>query len=378
MNLRALRGRDQKGLCFVSTDTDSGIFKMEFNGKVAISDIRPSEKVPTGTIIIDSRLSELLEIDEGCRITLELVQHEIPVCNEIRLAVTSKRDLDNQKVAHAMSKRIDDFQEFIDGLILQEGQDLFIPKLGLSLCVLSMTPTESSTKSARISWNQLLKIRLAPSDSEPYNLCIIVETAAATQIVDVLSGDQKISRHEAILSSLQKIEAQFTSIGKKVLFAGMAFSDTVFHFKTFDSETGVEVERTSIHSSSLIGAYREWVKKISEDNLNLPSNPGEALKESLIIAQSLSESNNLPTAILLFSSGIYTAGQNPVKISRIHGRNSKVMIFAFSMGIKSEIDIMEAIAKEGVGAFVHIDNIRKLDEIIDTIDRRLILRGDID
>ena len=42
-----------------------------------------------------------------------------------------------------------------------------------------------------------------------------------------------------------------------------------------------------------------------------------------------------------------------------------------SMGIDSEVDIMEAIAEEGNGAFIHIDNIEKSDTIVGTIDRWL-------
>lgn len=372
LNLNARRGRNQRGFCFVSTDDAPGIFKLEYRGETVYVDVRSSEKVPNGTIIIDSRISDLLEVEEESDISLEPISSEIPTCNEIHLGVVSTRHLDNQKVAHAMSKRIDDFQEYLDGLILREGQELHISELGINLHILSMEPDDSTTNAARISWKQLLKIHLVSMDSHPCNLCIIVETAAATQIADVDSGEQRISRHQAILSSLRKIEEQFVGFGKDVLFSGMAFSDEVFSFVTFDSQTGEEIEVTSLHSSSLIGAFREWIDNIASDNLTLPSNPGEALKRGLAMARSLTDTNNMQTAVLLFSSGIYSAGQNPVKITRTQGSHEDVAVFAMSMGTDSVIDIMKAIAKEGSGAFIHIDSIEKSDAIVGTIDRWLL------
>ncbi len=372
MNLSARKGRNQRGICYISTDDLPGIVKLEYRGKIAYADIRTSEKVPKGTIIIDSRVSAILEIEEESGISLERISVEIPICNNIRLGVVSTRGLDNQKVAHAMSKRIDDFKEFIDGLILYEGQELSISELGITLHILSMDSDDSITNVARISWKQLLKIHLASIDSHPCNLCIIVEIAAATQIVDVDSGDQRISRHQAILSSLHKIETQFVGFRQDVLFSGIAFSDEVFPFKSFDSNTGEETEVTSLHSSSVIVAFREWIDKIALDNLTLPSNPGEALKRGLTTSQSLTHSNNLPTAVLLFSSGIYSAGQNPVKITRTQGNYEDVAVFAMSMGADSGTDIMEAIAKEGNGVFIHIDSIEKSDAIVGIIDRWLL------
>lgn len=372
LNLSARRGRNQHGFCFISTNDLPGIFKLEYRGKIVYADVRVSEKVPKGTIILDSRVSAILDVDEESDITLEPISSEIHTCNEIRLGVVSTKGLDNQKVAHAMSKRIDDFQEFLDGLILYEGQELHISELGINLHILSMGIDDSTSNVARISWKQLLKIHLSSMDSHPSNLCIIVEIAAATQIADVDSGDQRISRHRAILLSLRKIEEEFEGFGQESLFAGIAFSNEVFPFNTFDSQTGDKTEVTSLHSSSLIGAFREWIDKVASDNLTLPSNPGKALKRGIATAQSLSDSNNLDTAVLFLSSGISSAGQNPVKITRTQSSSENVAVFAVSLGMDSEVDIMEAIAEEGNGTFIHIDNIEKSDTIVGTIDRWLL------
>ncbi|MFW9794710.1 MAG: hypothetical protein ACFFEE_10435, partial [Candidatus Thorarchaeota archaeon] len=233
MNLQAIRGRNQQGFCFVSSDVSPGIYHVEHQGRTMYAEVRFSEKVPNGTIIIDSRVSDILRVVDRSEILLKPLSSVVPTCNEIRLGVVSTKDLDNEKVAHAMSKRIDDFQKYLDGLILHQDLELPISELGINLHILSMKPIDSTTKSARISWEELLKINLVSIDSNPCNLCILVETAAATQITDVDSFDQKITRHEAILSSLDRIEGQFSGFGQNVLFSGVAFSNEVFSFITF-------------------------------------------------------------------------------------------------------------------------------------------------
>ena len=85
-----------------------------------------SEKVPPGTVILDSRISDNLGIVEDSEVLFDSVSENLPPCTEIHLGVVSTRGLDNEKVAHAMSKRIDDFREHLDGLILFEGQEFMI------------------------------------------------------------------------------------------------------------------------------------------------------------------------------------------------------------------------------------------------------------
>lgn len=190
LSLRARIGRNQQGLCFVSKDMPSGSFKLNTNGSSMIIEVRTSEKVPTGTLIVDSRVSEILGVTEGREVSLVPISSQLPTCEKIQLGVVSKRGLENEKVAQAMSKRIDDFREHMEGLIFYEGQKLTVSNLGIELHILSLEPKDSTTSAAKISWKQLLKIHLAPVVTHPYNLCILVETAAATQIVDVKTDDR--------------------------------------------------------------------------------------------------------------------------------------------------------------------------------------------
>ena len=73
LKLRVRKGRNQQGLCFVSSDKRSGIFRMRFNGKTAYVDVRISEKVPPGTVILDSRISDNLGIVEDSEVLFDSV-----------------------------------------------------------------------------------------------------------------------------------------------------------------------------------------------------------------------------------------------------------------------------------------------------------------
>lgn len=137
------------------------------------------------------------------------------------------------------------------------------------------------------------------------------------------------------MSSLKNFESQYTGFSSGVLFSGIAFADEVFSFTTFDPQTGEESEVSTLHSSSLLKAFGEWIDDIASQNMNAPSNPGEALIRGLASAKTLSERNNLQTVVVLFSTGVYSAGQNPVKIARTESGINDVALFALSLGSDS-------------------------------------------
>lgn len=377
MKLHPKRGRNQQGLCFVSSETiDSTIETCELicGSNSVYSDIRGSEKVPVGIIILDARIFDRLDCTDEEEIRLIALSDKLPVCTEIHLDVVSRRALQNHTVAHAISERIDDFQEHFEGLILSQGQEFSLSELGVSFMVRSLSPTDPTTDAARIVWKQLRKIHLGAEESQPSNLCIIVEVAAATQITDVQFGadvgeSNYITRHQAILQTLEVIEGKFSGYDNDAQFAGIVFSDEVLPFITFDSQTGEETEITILHSSSLIGVFRKWIGTTLDEFSNRPSDPGAALKNGLEKAQALSDSNGLPTTIVFFSSGVYSAGQNPVKITRTNLGDKAVKVLSISVGEDSATDIMEAIAKEGKGIAFHLDSDDRMNLIVDSINK---------
>ncbi len=371
LKLRAKRGRNQQGLCFVSANTmesPTSTCELIFNTKSIYSDIKESDKVPEGIIILDSRVYDMLDCNENVEVKLVVLSDKIPVCTEIHLDIISKRDLQNHTVANAISKRIDDFQEHFEGLVLQSGTEFEISELGISFVVRSLSPTDPTSNAARISWKNLVKIHLGALESEPNNVCFIVEVAAATQIADVRIGSDVMTRHQAILHALTIIEERFREYRTNAEFSGIVFSDELLPFITFDSQTGEKKETTYLDSSSILGAFRKWVNTNLDEFSQKPSNPGAALLKGLEMAQGMTGRNGLPTLIVFFSSGVYSAGQNPVKVTRTNFGEQSVRILSISVGEDSAKDIMEAIANEGNGSSFTIDSDDQIASVVDAIN----------
>ena len=132
MDIKAKQGRNQKGLCFVSEESDinEGVFRITCNEKKLLADLRKSSSVPTELIVLDQRIFKWLECNEDEELVLEKITDDIPSCSEIRLLLSSTRDLDNRTIADAISKRVNDLHDDFDGLILQVGQEFQIERLG--------------------------------------------------------------------------------------------------------------------------------------------------------------------------------------------------------------------------------------------------------
>ncbi|MFX1415646.1 MAG: hypothetical protein ACFFC0_02490, partial [Promethearchaeota archaeon] len=143
MKLTAFRGRNQKGISFVHSDKtalDHQIGLVTYRGRQVYTDVRVSQNVPSDSMILDSRLFDELECQESSTVEVTSVEDSIPMCNEITLSIESVAGLDNRKVAEAMSRRIEDFQEHIDGLVLGVSQTVSIPELKLRLIVEDIRP----------------------------------------------------------------------------------------------------------------------------------------------------------------------------------------------------------------------------------------------
>lgn len=377
LKLLAKRGRNQQGLCFVSTtELSTSIETYEITSKFSsiYADVKYSEKVPEGMIILDSRINDMLGCDDEEEITLNPLHDKLPICTEIHLDVISKRNLQNHTMAQAISKRIDDFKEHFEGLVLHLGQEFILTDLGVGFVVRYLSPTESKTEAARIKWNNLLKIHLGAEEYQQSNIFMIVEVAAATHIVDIQVDEDAakanyISRHQAILQTLDTIQSNYRGYGKDSQFAGIVYSDELLPFLTFNSQTGEEQEFSPLYSASLFEAFKKWVDAASDKFAKRTSNPGAALKYGLDKVHALCELNDLPTIIILFSSGVYSTGQNPVKVTRTNLGDKTVKILSVSVGKESAKDIMDAIAKEGNGISIHVDNDKKLNLIVDAVNR---------
>ena len=88
MKLLVQKGRNQQGLCFVSTDTlDSSTATCELrcNSDSIYSDIRGSVKVSDGIIILDARVYDMLHCSDEDEISLTVLADKIPTLSLIHI-----------------------------------------------------------------------------------------------------------------------------------------------------------------------------------------------------------------------------------------------------------------------------------------------------
>jgi hypothetical protein len=357
--LKAKQGRNQKGLCFVSGDEEwqkEGVYRVIYCGKSTFVDIRISSKVPAGLIILDHRIFSLLSCKEDVDVDIDAISATIPRCTNIRLSITSTRELDNRTIANAISQQVNDIKDDFDGLILQEGQSIKIERLGINFRVESLNPQDASTKAARIIWNNLEKINLDPVESlEPFNIVCVVEIGAAAQVRDVSdSASENLSRFKTAMNAIRQIAESYTNYGSGAQFQGFAYSDEIIPFTFFDSETGMPTEVSQIDSISTFIGFVEWLEQLIPEHKGRPSNPGEALQIGIGSIADFSSSNSHPTILLFFSSGVHTSGPNPVKIMKDAISSMNFHILCYVLGAKSNFDVMEAIAEIGHGRAIKV------------------------
>ncbi|MDH4212853.1 MAG: VWA domain-containing protein [Candidatus Thorarchaeota archaeon] len=378
MNLKAKEGKNQKGLCFVSdeeSDFERGVYEIQFRGKTILADVRKSPHIPKGITILDSRLFSYLDCDDASELTFIKSSSDIPICKELRLSVSSMRKLDNKSIVVAISKRINDLQDDFEGLILQENQRIIVDRLGIQFTVHSISPINGSCESCRIIWNQLEKVHLAPIVGIPtYNLICVIELAAAAHISDInqSSTNEKsmsVSRYHAALEVLDQIISNYSGYGTDSQFSGFIYSDEVETFSVFNPETGAPVEISSLYSKSLLESFRDWICSRIPAHKNKPSNPGQALSIALNRGNDFSETNEHPTVIFLFSSGVHSHGPNPVKEVKKSLENRAIPVFCVSLGAGSNKDILGEIATITKGALISINSMSDIAKINDIIEQ---------
>ena len=372
MNLKAKHGRNQRGLCFISEDEapfKEGVYQISYHGNTLLADVRTSSTVPSNLIILDQRIFSWLSCKEEDTILLEEITSSIPKCSEIRLAITSTRDLDNRTIADAISQRVNDLHDDFDGLILQVGQSFQIDRLGIRFTVKSLNPADDIDHAARISWTSLEKIHLDPVESlTPFNIVCIVEVGAAAQISDVSKeSENNLPRYEATLEAIRQISEVYSDYGSNAQFRGFAYSDEIIPFKLFDIETGGSTDVSSIHSPALFVAFIEWIETLIPDHKGRASNPGEALGLGIESAEEITKSNSKPTIILFFSSGVHTSGPNPVKIVKNKIKSDGPTILCFIPGMNSNHDVMMTIAENSQGKAIKVTEFEDVGNIIEAL-----------
>ncbi|MHA2433393.1 MAG: hypothetical protein ACXADO_09225 [Candidatus Thorarchaeota archaeon] len=370
MELTAIRGRNQKGISYVHEDEaslDHQLAVVTYSGARVHTDVRSSDKVPSKSMILDSRLFDALDCKESSSVEITIVDVSIPMCSEISLYVESIAGLNSRKVVEAVSRRIEDFKEHLDGLVLRVGQAVSIPELKLRLIVEDIHPVADAPQAARVSWRNVLKINLTPfePDTSPgrlcFNMCIVSDVGAASKITDILEDEEtsssgavdhenRLTRNRATLLVITHLLA-LPNNHEQSLVASIAYAEKAVSFSTTDlpDDNGI----LSFSSKSL-GSLGSWVSAEFAEHSSEPSNPGAGLLEGLKTAEELTSDNGLKTAVVLLSGGAFSAGQNPVSVVRGAKIGDRVKVFCIGLGVESDHELLEAIANAVNGQFLKV------------------------
>ena len=370
MRLQVKRGRNQKGICYLSSSHlgfDHKVCWIRTENGECLADIRTNERVPVNTLVLDLRIFDILGMNEDDEVVLDAVDLTPASSSEITLRLRSERGLDNSKVAEAISKRVNDLRGDFEGLIVFPGELIPIARLELTFEVAEVLPQSPS----RIVWNALERIRLLPAAARrSKNIVCVTEVGGASHIADVLAPDgSKIPRHSIILEALVGMESSLVFSSGQAYFAGLAFSDEVHIFETYDSETGAPSDLANLESKSMIKAYRKWIEGTLEEHKRSPSDLGDAVSDSIALAERIREMNGLPTAVVIFSSGIFSAGPNPVKCIRRAQGLRQTGFFLLQVGSTGETEILEAMAGAVGGLHLHLTRTSDIREVLERVSR---------
>lgn len=355
MNMKAIQGRNQRGISFVSKSVNSQRFaEIQYSHLSVLSEILHSEKVPEGVIVIDSRLWSFLGLTENQQVSLQ--PHDpIPKAHTLSLAaISTDSRTPHHKIAEDLWNRMDDFKDDLDGLIVQVGQKIPIPREQVELTVSEIAP-ESLDGYAQIHWDELLKLVLSRGiESPPFNLCCVIDCGAASRTKDVIDTSigrpEMIPRYEAGISLISNLLRNLLQ-DDSCLFSAIAFSTKLEVFHTYDSSTGEELSITTIESRDLIPEFEKWFRGLLETHRVEPSNPALGLERGIELAFSQKQQNSYASVILFLSSGTYSEGPNPVSCARLDDADENIVVIAIGVGENADQELLRGIAEAGKGIF---------------------------
>ncbi|MFW9802084.1 MAG: hypothetical protein ACFFFC_05505 [Candidatus Thorarchaeota archaeon] len=375
MELDAIEGRSQRGISFVHPSvTTISTAQLSYEGVTVFTDIRTSERIASGSIVIDSRIFNELGCEEHNEVTLTAVPEVIPDSSELTLLVDSLEGLENTKAVDALSRRIDDLKDHLDGLIVRMGQRIDITELGIGLIVDDSKPVAEQLQASRIMWDQLLKVNLAAQAEFPscFNLCCVVDVGASSGIEDVEmeDGTAGITRFEASLCAIKAILSSAKECDD-ALVSAVAFGESSVELA---SSEGSILQL----SSESYQPIHDWLCEQNNDRNDEPSNPGSAMDLSIGVAHQLKSRNGLPALVIFVSGGAFTSGRNPVITARRMGASEGIFVTCVALGTESDMDLMQAIAVAGKGSLIHIDKFKeitsRIERIFDRIDNEVVDR----
>ncbi len=358
MKLQAIRGRNQRGISYVSDSIGlpPGTVRLSIGQRSVLSTLKENQRVSTDQIVLDMRHYDYLLQNSQDEIQVEIFEDKLPICTELVLSVSSKRTLDAKRIIEAFSQKIEDLEPYLDGLILETGKEFFLEDLGVLVTPLSLKPISQAHNASKVMWKRVMKIYLKADDEiRSFNVIAILELGASSWKDDIaIPGTELHHPRYEVSKRILRLLAQNLS-NNEVHFASVAYSK--------DVSLLAEDEISSL-SVDTVERLDEWINKRLEDHKGNASNLGFALETGIEQASKMSTSH-CPTFIILFSSGTYSIGVNPIPIVRnlLSGTEG---IFLACLGIGKGIDLslLEAIAQERKGIFLRIDEMSQVDQVI--------------
>ncbi|MFW9908086.1 MAG: hypothetical protein ACFFEF_05885 [Candidatus Thorarchaeota archaeon] len=378
MQLKAIRGRNQRGLSFLATG--SGLVdktvRITLGSNSILTRIRDSPKVPSDLIVIDSRLYDSLGAKAGAEVEVAVVNSKIPSCTELTLVVSAKQDIDTKDVVKDLSNRIEILEEHIDGLILRCRQIIRIPPLGISVKVRDIHPVSSDLGVAILDWKRNTKIYLqADLGTKCFNLILVTDVGAASKKADIslshsdvdIAGDSVMKRHEAADQLTRSLIDAISLCEGDPLLSSIIYSEETDVFRINDSSDEVDNEVIDIHSPSISEIHSKWISNSSDAHAEDASNPSLGIERAFSIATKLRSKNHLPTLIVLLSSGAYSHGKNPVATAKKYASvDQGISLACVGLGTRCEESLLVGIADAAGGT---VDIIKEIADIPIVRDR---------
>ncbi|MBD3406401.1 MAG: VWA domain-containing protein [Candidatus Lokiarchaeota archaeon] len=370
MNLQAIMGRNQQGICFVSKSVSfSDYVTISSKHQIVISEIRKSEKVPEGSIVIDSRLWFSLDISQDKLVSVK--NHEaVPKIHTLTLIATSVNpEIPHHEVVEEMRNRIDDFKDDLHGLVVRVGQKIPVPRVDVEITISEIAPI-SSDGYAQIDWDNVFKFVISPgSVCPPFNLSCVIDCGASShkkdifQVIDGVSN--LVSRFDAVTTLIVNLLETILIQKDSHLLSMICFSSHLDIMHTFDSITGAETAVSSIESPDIIEIVKEWFYEKLEVHRTEPSNPCIGLEKGIDLAKIQHKMNNHPTIVLFFSSGSYSEGRNPVFCSQTN--HNRISVCTIGIGEHADQELLQGIAESGKGVHQDYVNLEQIPKIISKI-----------
>ncbi|TFG10540.1 hypothetical protein EU538_01585 [Candidatus Thorarchaeota archaeon] len=382
VELRAIRGRDQRGISFVSPgdwNESNKIAVLSLPRRTVYSDIRLTDRAPSGHIVIDAKLYDSLSCSNEEIVSVIPKDIEPRACKELTIEVRSLAGIENERVRDAIAERIEDLRPHLDGLIVAEGQQIELHGLSLRLTIVTVSLLESEERIGRISWPRLESIRLIGGRIPRLNAFVILTEMSHSHSLGsggtiMGFGDTETPPYaDLLMQFLMGLKAFSTSHSTDIVASVAAYSSRTDVFLTFNPDSGEQQKWSNIDSPAYLEAVRSWLLEQKENHSSQPSNPSSALEEAFLLVHQMRDDGLSPVSVVLLTTGRYSEGRNPVSILRDGPEDLTV----FSLGLQSasDEDMLDAISEASAGkAFIvggSADLRTAIENMIQILGRRM-------